>query len=154
MACDAREGIDCLRDHVWPYLDDPKPNAAGDGYRALAPCHHDTERSLSISVGGSGRVIWHCFAGCTSEQTRDALIRRRIHGWCLQRPAGDVAAADAAVEALVFGKLSHAHARLFLAARLRGYGDDLPRGAELATLAEDCGVSLREAYKARGVLHR
>lgn len=152
MGC--AEGARCVHDHVRPWLHDPKPNDAGDGYRALAPCHRDLKHSLSVSAGHAGRVVWHCFAGCTSEQTRDALIRSGVPAICLRRPADDAAVADAVIEGLVFGSLSHAHMRLRLAAYLRGYGDKLPGGTELAALAESCGLSLSEAYKARGYLNR
>lgn len=151
MQCGTPE---CVHDHVRPRLRQPRPNAAGNGYRAVATCHDDHERSLSVSLGGSGRVIWHCFAGCDSEKVHASLIRLGVPSRCLHRPAEDQAAFEEAVAALAFGKDSHAHVRLRLAAMLRGFGDELPRGAELAQLAEDCGVSLREAYKARGACNR
>lgn len=145
--CDA--GPHCIHDHVRPRLRDPRPAASG-GYRALAPCHDDQTHSLSISTGGSGRVIWHCFAGCDSERTRAALIKAGVSPRCLPRPASDAASFEDVVSEILFGKDSHAHKVLRLAAYLRGYGSELPGGAELRALAEDCGVSLREAYKARG----
>ena len=43
---------------------------------------------------------------------------------------------------------AYVYGRLRLAALLRGY-DGLPRGDALEGLAESCGVSAREAYKAR-----
>ena len=149
--CDA--GPSCLHDHVRPWLRDPRPGASG-GYRALAPCHDDQEHSLSVSTGGSGRVIWHCFAGCSSERTRAALIKSHVPARCLRRPAGDAADFEAIMSQIVFGKDSHAHKVLRLAAYMRGFGFDLPGGAELRALAEECGVSLREAYKARGGSNR
>jgi len=148
MGCDA--GRACIHDHVRPYLRDPRPSASG-GYRALAPCHDDQTHSLSVSPGGTGRVIWHCFAGCSSERTREALIKVGVSPRCLPRPAPDAADFEAIVSDLVFGKDSHAHKVLRMAARLRGYGSDLPGGAELRALAGDCGVSLAEAYKAKGL---
>lgn len=150
MGCSA--GDACVHDHVYPHLRQPRRTA--NGYRALAPCHRDLTHSFTVSRGDSGRVIWHCFARCTSEQSRSALIRAGVPSGCLIRSAEDTASADDVIEGLVFGKLSHAHLRLRLAAHLRGYGDDLPGGAELAMLAESCGVSLREAYKARGKVNR
>jgi hypothetical protein len=149
MGCDA--GRACIHDHVFPSLREPRRAAKGDSYRALAPCHEDRAHSLSVSIGGSGRVIWHCFARCDSEVTRSALIHAGVPGACLRRPADDAALFEETVEWLVFGKDSHAHKVLKLAAYIRGYGYELPGGAELRTLAEDCGVSLREAYKARGL---
>lgn len=146
--CDA--GPDCIHDHVRPRLRDPRPAASG-GYRALAPCHDDHTHSLSVSTGGTGRVIWHCFAGCDSERTRAALIKAGISSRCLVRPAVDAISFEDVVRDLVFGKDSHAHKVLRLAALMRGHGLDLPAGAELRALAGDCGVSLAEAYKARGL---
>jgi hypothetical protein len=143
-------GKSCIHDDVRPWLRDPRPSASG-GYRALAPCHDDTTHSLSVSIGGTGRVIWHCFAGCDSERTRNALIKAGVSPRCLVRPAGDAADFEAIVSQLVFGKDSHAHKVLRLAAYLRGFGLDLPGGADLRALADDCGVSVAEAYKARGL---
>ena len=146
MGCDA--GDACVHDHVLPYLRQPKPGSDGQGYRALAPCHRDTEHSLSVSAGDSGRVIWHCFAGCGSEQVREALIGAGVPSRCLTRPAPDLRDREDAIRAIVHGKDSHAHARLKLAAILAGY-DGLPKGDALEALAESCGVSMREAYRAR-----
>jgi len=42
--------------------------SAGDGkYTAACPAHEDRSPSLSISSGDDGRVLLHCFAGCTNE---------------------------------------------------------------------------------------
>ena len=147
MGCDA--GAACIHDHVRPWLKASKPKAGG-GYRALAPCHDDRAHSLSVSVGGTGRVIWHCFAGCDSESTRAALIKAGVPARCLRRPADDAADFEDVMNWLVFGKDGQAAKVIKLAAYLRGYGYDLPGGGELRTLAEDCGVSLAEAYRARG----
>lgn len=148
MGCDA--GKACIHDHVWPYLRDPKPGSEDGSFRALAPCHADQTHSLSVSTGGTGRVIWHCFACRDSERTRAALIKAGVPARCLRRPADDAAASEDVISGIVFGADSHAHKVLRLAAYLRGFGSDLPGGAELRALAEDCGVSLAGAYKARG----
>ena len=119
----------CVHDHVRPHLREPKPTAGG-GYRALAPCHEDATHSLSVSVD-HGRVLWHCHA-------------------CANR-IGSEKALEAEIRGIVFGTDSHAHARLRIAALLEGH-DGLPRGDELVALAESCGVSRREAFKARAAL--
>lgn len=155
MGCDA--GAACIHDHVKPFLKDPRRSDDGRSYRALAPCHSDRSHSLSVSIGGTGRVIWNCFA-CTKRlgkeaaqtETRDALIKAGVPAACLRRASDDAAGFESTVDDLIFGADSHAHKVLRIAVYLRGYGFDLPGGAELRTLAEDCGVSLREAYKARG----
>lgn len=45
----------------------------GNGYQALCPAHPDQQASLSIDTGEDGRVLLHCFAGCTAEQIVSAL---------------------------------------------------------------------------------
>jgi hypothetical protein len=144
MGCDA--GAACIHDHVFPCLDDPKRN--GKGYRALAPCHEDTAHSFSVSTGQGGRVLWHCFAGCSSDKARNELILLGVPGRCLVRPAADLAADIDAIRAIVAGGDSHAHKVLLIAALLGGF-TELPPGQALEALAESCGVSGREAYKAR-----
>jgi|SRR5215472_10554066 len=48
-----------------------KPN--GVGFIARCPGHRDHSPSLSIREGSGGRVLLHCFAGCTVESICDAL---------------------------------------------------------------------------------
>ena len=47
-------------------LRDAKPN--GKGWVALCPAHDDRQPSLSVSEGEDGRVLLHCFAGCSPEE--------------------------------------------------------------------------------------
>src|SRR5687768_2349822 len=47
-------------------LDGVKPK--GDGWIALCPAHPDNDPSLSISRGGDGRALLHCFAGCETKE--------------------------------------------------------------------------------------
>jgi putative DNA primase/helicase len=49
-----------------------KPGADGS-YAARCPAHDDRQQSLSIREGDDGRVLLHCFAGCTTEQIVMAL---------------------------------------------------------------------------------
>ncbi|SRR5581483_4433936 len=150
MACEPGDP-DCLHDHVFPHLRDPRRSDDGDSYRALAACHLDREHSLSVSVGKWKPVVWRCHAGCSQEDTRAALIRRGAPARCLWRSAEDQADFETLVNSLIFGKDSHPHKVLRLAAVIRGFGETLPTGAELRALAEGCGVSLREAYRLRGL---
>jgi hypothetical protein len=150
MPCEPGDAS-CLHDHVYPHLRDPRRSDDGLSYRALATCHLDREHSLSVSVGKWKPVVWICHAGCSQKDTRDALVRDRISGRCLWRSAEDEADFEAAVSALVFGKESHPHKVLRLAAMIRGFGEALPAGADLRALAEGCGGSLREAYRLRGL---
>ena len=45
----------------------------GSGYIARCPAHEDRLPSLSIREGEAGRVLLHCFAGCTAESICGAL---------------------------------------------------------------------------------
>ncbi|MCQ4164697.1 CHC2 zinc finger domain-containing protein [Tahibacter harae] len=38
----------------------------GKGYTARCPAHEDRTASLSLSSGEDGRVLLHCFAGCSA----------------------------------------------------------------------------------------
>ena len=49
---------------------DARPS--GSGYRARCPAHNDQEPSLSIDQK-DGRILLHCFAGCTYEAIKDKL---------------------------------------------------------------------------------
>jgi len=43
------------------------------GWMVCCPAHEDRTPSLSIADGREGVLIYHCFAGCSSEAIRDAL---------------------------------------------------------------------------------
>ncbi len=59
-------------DAVLARLRKVKPN--GDrSWLACCPAHDDRNPSLSVSVGDDGRVLFNCFAGCTSDDVRAAL---------------------------------------------------------------------------------
>lgn len=47
---------------------------AGAGrWYARCPAHEDRSPSLSISTGDDGRVLLHCFTGCSVDEIRQAL---------------------------------------------------------------------------------
>ena len=46
---------------------------SGSGWIAKCPAHKDSSPSLSIGVGRDGRVLVHCFAGCTGAQVIQKL---------------------------------------------------------------------------------
>jgi len=48
-----------------------RPVKAGDGYKARCPCHEDRNPSLSVKM--NGRLLLHCFAGCSYERIVAAL---------------------------------------------------------------------------------
>lgn len=46
-------------------LDSVRPQGA-DSWTAKCPAHADRHPSLSISVSGDGKILVHCFAGCSA----------------------------------------------------------------------------------------
>jgi putative DNA primase/helicase len=52
-------------DRVLPRLKDVRPEGGPGSFVALCPAHEDRKPSLSVRIGGDGRVLCHCFAGCT-----------------------------------------------------------------------------------------
>lgn len=160
MRCGAGDPKACLNDHIFPALPGAKLNETRTSLRAFAPCHDDRAPSLSVSIG-AGHVIWNCFA-CSEllgretaqAKTRNALITRMgVSPACLPLARSDALAELEAIREIATGKDSHAHKVLQIAALLAGY-DALPRGDALEALAESCGVSMREAYRARSGLTR
>lgn len=49
------------------------PRLYGKGYKMRCPAHEDKSPSLGVSEGSDGRVLMHCYCGCTIEQICDAL---------------------------------------------------------------------------------
>jgi len=43
------------------------PARAGEGWASKCPAHEDGRASLTVSEGRDGRVLVHCFAGCTPQ---------------------------------------------------------------------------------------
>jgi hypothetical protein len=52
---------------------DCDPPGAGQDFTALCPGHTDRNPSLHVSEAADGRVLLHCFAGCTTETIVAAL---------------------------------------------------------------------------------
>lgn len=50
----------------------------GAGFMALCPAHADKNPSLSLKEATSGKILFHCFAGCSQDDVRDALIERGL----------------------------------------------------------------------------
>lgn len=44
-----------------------------DAYLARCPAHDDRHPSLSVSEGKDGRILLHCWAGCTTGDVLAAL---------------------------------------------------------------------------------
>ncbi len=53
-------------DNVLPKLRQLRPNG-DNSWLACCPAHDDRHPTLSVSVGDDGRVLLHCFAGCSSD---------------------------------------------------------------------------------------
>jgi hypothetical protein len=58
-------------DNIIAHLD--KVKKSGKGYQARCPAHDDNGPSLSLREGDDGRVILHCFAGCSAQSVVTAL---------------------------------------------------------------------------------
>jgi hypothetical protein len=105
---------------------------------------------MTISVGDIRPVIWRCFAGCSQEQTRKALISAGVDPRCLWRNAEDERDFETAVLELFAEDLSHAAFRLRVRALCESFPPgELPSGGPFADLAGRSGVSLAQAYRAR-----
>ena len=46
---------------------------SGSKYLAKCPAHADRSPSLSIAEGDDGRILLHCFAGCTAVEIADSM---------------------------------------------------------------------------------
>lgn len=46
---------------------------SASGYLACCPAHEDRAPSLSIGEGDDGRILLHCWAGCTTADILAAL---------------------------------------------------------------------------------
>ncbi|MBK5204104.1 MAG: hypothetical protein JJD98_01440 [Polaromonas sp.] len=46
---------------------------AGKNFKALCPAHGDKTPSLSVAAGDDGRVLLHCFSGCSVESVVAAV---------------------------------------------------------------------------------
>jgi len=52
-------------DRILSLLDDVRETS--NGWTARCPAHNDHNPSLSINIGSDGRILLHCFAGCSIE---------------------------------------------------------------------------------------
>ncbi|MHB8423258.1 MAG: toprim domain-containing protein [Leptospirales bacterium] len=46
---------------------------SGKGWTAKCPAHEDRNASLSVKITEEGRLLAHCFAGCSFDEIREAL---------------------------------------------------------------------------------
>ncbi|MGH8433303.1 MAG: virulence-associated protein E [Pseudomonas sp.] len=59
-------------DQLFPRLDKVKPTGPGK-WKACCPAHDDKEPSLSIREADDGKVLLHCWAGCTATDITAAI---------------------------------------------------------------------------------
>lgn len=52
--------------HLKLTLKNVKESSGGTSFTALCPVHDDQNNSLSVSIGDSGRLLVHCFVGCST----------------------------------------------------------------------------------------
>ena len=50
-----------------------KVSKSPTGWKACCPAHEDKSPSLSVAVGGDGRILLHCHAGCSVEAIATAI---------------------------------------------------------------------------------
>lgn len=46
---------------------------SGKGWTARCPAHEDRNASLSVGVGSEGKIVLHCFAGCSAHDVLTAI---------------------------------------------------------------------------------
>lgn len=76
----------------------------GNGWKAICPAHNDKNPSLSVDLGDDGRILIHCFAGCTCDEVCASLgiDQARLFPTPLERPQKHKARTDEAY--LILGK--------------------------------------------------
>lgn len=75
-----------------------------DGYSALCPAHDDKNRSLSVRGAHDGKILLHCFAGCSFGEVLGALNLRESDAF----PASSAAQITLSRAPLNVGRLSSA----------------------------------------------
>ncbi len=50
-----------------------QPKKHGRGYTVCCPAHEDKNPSLSISEGDNGKILMHCFGGCSIKEICDSI---------------------------------------------------------------------------------
>jgi hypothetical protein len=58
-------------------------NEKGGRFKALCPAHADRSPSLSICVGDDGRVLLHCFSGCSVEAIVSSVNLTMVELFCV-----------------------------------------------------------------------
>jgi hypothetical protein len=61
-----------LAQRILPNLDKVKPRGQ-DKWIACCPAHDDKSPSMTIKLTDDGRILFHCFAGCTVQEICDSI---------------------------------------------------------------------------------
>lgn len=151
MACDLPPR-QCLEWHILPRLEEAKPSADGNGYRALCPAHDDTEQSFGISVADSAkkRLVFNCFACKNNVKVRQALHRKYgIALGCLPLSGTEKEdLIDRLYRIATADTKDHGSVRFAIVAALEGF-EDLPAKAEVDRVAELSRTHRATGYRAR-----
>jgi len=79
-------------DTILGQLDKVRPSGNGK-YMARCPSHEDRDPSLAIAETDDGRILLHCFAGCSADEVLgsigltlsdlypDGAVRDQLKGW-------------------------------------------------------------------------
>ena len=54
-----------------------KARQSGDNWITCCPCHEDHNPSLQLTEK-DGKILWHCFAGCSQDAVKDALTQKGL----------------------------------------------------------------------------
>jgi hypothetical protein len=74
----------CYQVHVASELGSATGKRGSYTYRCPVAAHPDYRKSVSVNPGTSGMwMVWHCFAGCSDADVRDALSKLGIDEACL-----------------------------------------------------------------------
>src|SRR5579862_7207372 len=65
----------------------------GGGHIARCPAHDDKTASLSVTAGDDGRVLLHCFAGCSAIEIV-AAVRLTVADLFVRKPTSDMTWAE------------------------------------------------------------
>lgn len=153
-----KEWQQILDEQVYPWLTKPVAGIAPNGtrnYSALAPCHEDAKRSLTISVGDYKPVVAYCHT-CAKARD-DAEVERRIFGHLIRKGVDPRAlrlsssATDGVLEVILginSAGWTAERFRLAVIAYVEGY-ETAPHGDDLEEFADRRNFSRATAFRAR-----
>lgn len=156
--CDL-DAEDCLTDHVCANLDGARRTAEGKRqWSARCPVcarPEESKRTLSLTAGGSQRIVWMCHRGCAPADVKRAMTARGISLRCVSWSPGARAAESPAersareeleelkgwLEGLIDGTTAGGELRLAIGMRIWE--------SDAKTAATKLGISRRTYYRRR-----